>query len=155
MFRGSIPASPKHFSFSMIFHLNEEVNNNYNNNNSSNSLVFGRWPQTKRSSILFCSMLTASSKHNGTIMPFKRPLADLKVEQKFHNIFPWKGNLIMAKNVVLALVVEGLTPKSKVRRSNAIIGLIKKYLSSVQWQQSVAKLLTALVKPSCSGDSVT
>ena len=52
-FRGSIPASRNDFSFSIILHLNEEMNqkvNNNNNVNSSNSLVFadGRRQKLKR-----------------------------------------------------------------------------------------------------------
>ena len=42
--KGSILARPNYFSFSMIFRLNEEMNqkmNIKNTNNSSNSLVFG------------------------------------------------------------------------------------------------------------------
>ena len=45
-FKGSIPASPKYVSFSMILHLNEEMSQKvYNYNNSNNlSPCLGLWP---------------------------------------------------------------------------------------------------------------
>ena len=50
---GSSP-SPDIFSIYLNEELNQMENKNKNNKNASNSLVFGRWPQTK-TSITFLS----------------------------------------------------------------------------------------------------